>query len=313
MERSRKDFIFGSLGLATAGVLAGCRTTATPPPAAVAGEDMLDLWQRETDQVTADVFEAYLRGEVPATDYVSLTRLEEGFDKVLCEIDAADVSAHPAVWMVYNMGVIVKTRESLFSIDLMHRRAEELAPRLDFALITHNHGDHYRNGFYRKMNGAGKTVISNFLDNYGAADWRKGGRYWEAGGFTRAEKTFRIRDVEIRTSLVDHNNYLIDFTTAFEIRVGDWILYHTGDCGVASKLRTIWGRPDLWVFFPGCGVNVADAERNVRPKQMAFGHLWELGHRTGRLTTSMVRAAQKKAIDAGEKNLTVPLWGERIV
>ena len=307
MERTRKDFIFGSLGLATAGALAGCRTTATPPPAAVEGEAVLDLRQRETDQVTADVFEAYLRGEVPATDYVSLTRLEEGFEKVLREIDTADVSAHPAVWMVYNMGVIVKTRESLFSIDLVHRRAEELAPRLDFALITHNHKDHFREGFYQKMNGAGKTVISNFLDNYGSK--RKG----NVGGFTRAEKTFKIRDVEIRTSLVDHNDYLIDFTTAFEIRVGNWILYHTGDCGVASKLRTTWGRPDLWVFFPGCGVNVADAERNVRPKQMSFGHLWELGHRYGRLTTPMVRAAQKKALDAGTQNLTVPLWGERIV
>ena len=307
MERTRKDFIFGSLGLATAGALAGCRTTATPPPVAVEGEDVLDLWQRETDQVTADVFEAYLQGEVPATDFISLTKLEGGFEKILREIDTADVSAHPAVWMVYNMGVIVKTRESLFSIDLMHRRAEELAPRLDFALITHNHGDHYRNGFYRKMNGTGKTVISNFLDNYGAADWKRD------GGFTRAEKTFKIRDVEIHTSLVDHNDYLIDFTTAFEIRVGGWILYHTGDCGVASKLRTTWGRPDLWVFFPGCGVNVAEAERNVRPKQMSFGHLWELGHRTGRLTTPMIRAARKKAIEAGEQNLTIPLWGERIV
>ena len=314
MERTRKDFIFGSLGLSTAGALAGCRTMATPPPAAVEGEDVLDLWQRETDQVKPEVFEAYMRGDVPASDFISLTRLENGFEKVLREIDTTDVSAHPAVWMVYNMGIIVKTRESLFSIDLVHRRAEELAPRLDFALITHNHSDHYRNGFYRKMDGAGKTVISNFLDNYGAADWRtSGGCWWAAGGFTRAKKTFRIRDVEIRTSLVDHNDYLIDFTTAFEIRVGDWILYHTGDCGVASKLRTTWGRPDLWVFFPGCGVNVAEAERNVRPKQMSFGHLWELGHRAGRLKTPMVRAARKKAIDAGEKNLTVPLWGERIV
>lgn len=307
MERTRKDFIFESLGLAAAGALAGCRTTATPPPAAVADEDVLDRWQRETDQVKPEVFEAYLRGEVLAADYVSLARLEEGFEKVLREIDAADVSAHPAVWMVYNMGVVVKTRESLFSIDLMHRRAEELAPRLDFALITHNHSDHYRNGFYRRMNRAGKTVISNFLDNYGVKDWKN------EGGFTRAKKTFRIRDVEIRTSLVDHNAYLIDFTTAFEIRVGDWLLYHTGDCGVASKLHTTWGRPDLWVFFPGCGIDVAEAERNVRPKQMSFGHLWELGHRYGRLTTPMVRTAQKKALDAGTQNLTVPLWGERIV
>ena len=307
MAETRKDFIIGSLGLAAAAGLAGCRIGAVPPPEPVEGEDALGLWQRETDQVRPGTYEAYMRGEVPASDYVSLRKLEDGFEKVLREIDTADVSAHPAVWMVYNMGVVVKTRESLFSIDLVHRRAEELAPRLDFALITHNHDDHYRPGFYRKLNRARKTVISNFLDNYGVKDWKRD------GGFTRAEKTFKIRDVEIRTSLVDHNTYLIDFTTAFEIRVGNWILYHTGDCGVASKLRTTWGRPDLWVFFPGCGVNVADAERNVRPKQMSFGHLWELGHHSGRLTTPMVRAARKKAIDAGEQNLTVPLWGERIV
>ena len=307
MAETRKDFIIGSLGLAAAAGLAGCRSTAVPSPEPIEGEDVLGLWQRETDQVRPATYEAYMRGEVPASDYVSLRKLEDGFEKVLREIDTADVSAHPAVWMVYNMGVVVKTRESLFSIDLVHRRAEELAPRLDFALITHNHDDHFRPGFYRKMNRARKTVISNFLDNYGVKDWKRD------GGFTRAEKTFRIRDVEIRTSLVDHNTYLIDFTTAFEIRVGNWILYHTGDCGVASKLRTTWGRPDLWVFFPGCGVNVADAERNVRPKQMSFGHLWELGHHSGRLTTPMVRAARKKAIDAGEQNLTVPLWGERIV
>ena len=303
MNRTRKEFIVDSLMLGAAGGLAGCSTLETVPEPA---GDVLDAWQRETDAVTPEIYKAYMGGEIGANGHTSLVRLERGFERILGEIDAADVSAHPAVWLVYNMGVIVKTRESLFSIDLVHRRAEELAPKLDFALITHNHNDHWREGFYRKLDRAGKTVISNFLDNYGVKNWRKD------GGFTRAEKTFRIRDVEIRTSLVDHNNYLIDFTTAFEIKVGDWILYHTGDCGVASKLRTTWGRPDLWVFFPGCGVNVADAERNVRPKQMSFGHLWELGHRSGRLTTPMVRAAREKVLAAGG-TVTVPLWGERVV
>ena len=305
---TRRKFIVDSLMLGSAGTLAGCRTAEVPP---VQEGDVLDAWQRETDEVTPEAYGAYMRGETGTGGLASLIRLERGFDRILSEIDSADVSAHPAVWMVYNMGVIVKTRESLFSIDLVHRRAAELAPRLDFALITHNHADHWREDFYRRMNGAGKTVISNFLDNYGAADWRKGGRYWEAGGYTREEKTFRIRDVEIRTSLVDHNPYLIDFTTAFEIRVGDWILYHTGDCGIASKLRTVWGRPDLWVAFPGCGVDIADGERRVRPKLMAMGHLWELGHRSGRLTTPMVRAAREKVRTEGG-SVTIPLWGERI-
>ena len=271
----------------------------------VGGEkDVLDRWQAETDLVRPESYLSYLR-DGDTRGFASLEKLEAGFQKVMEEVKTCPVTGVPAVWHVYNMGYVVKTRESLFSIDLVHRRSCEFAPLLDFALITHNHDDHYRPDFYRAMDGAKKTVVSNFLDNYGA------GR--GAGGYTRAERTFRLKDVEIRTSLVDHNAYLVDFTTAFEIRVGDWILYHTGDCGVASKLRTTWGSPDLWVFFPGCGVNVADAERNVRPKQMSFGHLWELGHRTGRLTTPMVRAARKKALDAGTQNLTVPLWGERIV
>ena len=173
------------------------------------------------------------------------------------------------------MGYIVKTREALFSIDLNHRRGTELAPLLDFALITHNHDDHWRQDFYRAMDGAGKTVVSNFLDNYGVRNWKKD------GGYTRAVKTFKIKDVEIRTSLIDHNDYLIDFTTAFEIRVGDFILYHTGDSGRGTepKLGTVWGKPDLWLFFPGCGIDVSKAVPVVQPKRIVFGHIWELGHK----------------------------------
>ena len=268
--------------------------------------EILDDWQRQTDRVSADAFNRYfLDGKTRGL--TSLRRLERAFDKVVSEIGETKPEAVPSVWSVYNMGYVVKTRESLFSIDLHHRRAAELAPLLDFALITHNHSDHWREGFYRAMNGAGKTVISNFLDNYGVGDWRT------QGGFTRAEKTFRIKDVEIRTTLVDHNNYLLDFTTAFEIRVGDWTLYHTGDCGRGSegKLGTAWGRPDLWLFFPGCGINVADAMRRVNPRRVVFGHLWELGHKTGRLTSPMIRSALAAARGVGV-DASFALWGERI-
>jgi len=283
--------------------LAGCMTT---PKAEIVDTRDLDVWQRETDLVTPDIYYRYFRGEQDLAAYASLVKLESGFAKVLSEIDAADVSAHPAVWMVYNMGVVVKTKESLFAIDLMHRRATELAPKLDFALVTHYHGDHYHAGLYRAMDGAGKTVISNFLCNYGPQDSSA------KGGYTRAEKVFKIKDVEVRTSLTDHNDYLVDFTTAFEIRVGDWRMYHSGDCSNVAKLNPVWGRPDLWVVFPGCGIDIAAGERKLRPRQMSFGHLWELGHDSGRLTTPMVRDAREKVLSAGG-NVTVPLWGERIV
>ena len=269
----------------------------------------IDRWQRETDLVTPAIFKAYF-ADGDTRGLKTLEKLEDAFAKTFGELQETQVGDVPAVWSVYNMGYVVKTREALFSIDLVHRRALELAPLLDFALITHNHDDHYRPEFYRALNKSGKTVVSNFLDNYGTRDWARD------GGFTQAEKTFRLKDVEIRTSLVDHNGYLIDFTTAFEIRVGDWLLYHSGDCGVSSKLRTTWGRPDLWLFFPGCGVNVADAMKRIGAKRTAFGHLWELGHQTGewkgRLSAPIIRSALAKARSAGFEP-EVPAWGTRIV
>jgi hypothetical protein len=289
----RRSFISGVLGAAA----------SAPLHAAGGSDDVLDVWQRDTDLVSADIYMKYLRdGDTRAL--TSLEKLELAFGKVMRGVKETEVKDVPAVWSLYNMGYIVKTKEAVFSIDLVHRRAVEFAPLLDFALITHNHGDHCQADLYRAMDGAGKTVISNFLDNYGVENWRAD------GGFTRAEKVFRIKDVEIRTSLVDHNAYLVDFTTAFEIRVGGWRAYHTGDCGAAGKLGTVWGRPDLWMFFPGCGIDVAAAVDKVNPRRVVFGHLWELAHQKGRLTAPLVRRALKSA--AACRDVSVALWGDRI-
>ena len=270
-------------------------------------EAILEAWQQETDLATPEQYNAYwIDGDTRGAG--SLEKLEAAFEKIMREADALEVGDVPAVWSVYNMGYLVKTREAFFSIDLVHRRAAEIAPLLDFALVTHNHNDHWRQDFYMAMNGSGKTVISNFLDNYGVADWRAD------GGFTRAERHFKIRDVEIRTSLIDHNEYLVDFTTAFEIKVGDFILYHTGDSGrgTEEKLGTVMGRPDLWLFFPGCGIDVARAVEIVNPKRVVFGHLWELGHKTGRLTAPLIRSALCAARGKGA-DVSFALWGDRII
>ena len=298
-----------------AGAFAGCASNRTeevtrPHAFVTDGENCtLDQWQSETELATAEQYHKYMQ-DGDTRGLVSFERLESAFEKVFHEAKEKTVVASdiPAVWSVYNMGYIVKTRESLFSIDLTHRRAKEFAPFLDFALITHNHDDHWRCDFYEAMNGAGKTVISNFLDNYGVRDWRRN------GGYIRGVKTFKIKDVEVRTSLIDHNDYLIDYTTAFEIKTGEFRLYHTGDSGVGTepKLNTVWGRPDLWFLFPGCGINVAEAVQRINPKRVVFGHLWELGHKTGRLTAPLIRQGLNSARSACS-DVSFALWGERIV
>ena len=265
--------------------------------------------QAEIDKVTPQDFKAYLDGEwdwFGLTRKAVLQRLDDAFDKVLSEVKSTVVADKPAVWLVYNMGVIVKTKEACFSIDLKHRRAPEIASLLDFALITHNHGDHFTEEFYRAMNGAGKTVISNFKDNYGTKDWKRD------GGYTRAVKTFRVKDVEIRTSLTDHNGYLVDFTTAFEVHVGKCTIYHSGDCSNVAKLNPT-RRPDLWIVHPYCGMKAESGVEKMKPQLTVMAHLNELGHARDRWRWTWADGlkAKVRAEEAGGAAI-VPVWGERI-
>ena len=303
---TRREMIGGAMAAAAVGVIPGIARAEGDE------ENFLDAWQTETDKVKPAQYREYFRTGQNRDGLVSLDRLDRGFARVLREIPETKVGDVPAVWLVYNMGVVVKTRESLFSIDLVHRRATELAPQLDFALISHNHDDHYSQDFYRAMNGAGKTVVNNFIDNYGAADWRKGGMYWKDGGYIRGVKVFHLKDVEIRTSLTDHNQYLVDYTTAFEIRVGGWRMLHSGDCSNVGKLNPVWGRPDLWIQMPGCGCDNVAGEKKLRPKLTAFCHVNEMGHGPGRVTADFLRPRLAKVRAAGG-TVIIPRWGDRIV
>ena len=192
---ARREFLKGAAAFA-----------AMPPFAALAGgmssgvldasvsfnrsekcrDELIDSWNAATGLVKPKDYFSYMR-DGDTRGLKALAALEHSFDKVMREAKETVVKGDaPAVWSVYNMGYVVKTRESLFSIDLVHRRAPELAKMLDFALITHNHNDHWRQEFYRVMDGAGKTVVSNFLDNYGVKNWRRD------GGYTRAKRAFKI-------------------------------------------------------------------------------------------------------------------------
>lgn len=263
--------------------------------------------QREIDDVTPQDYLSYMNGEGPAAAQPALARLDRVFDAVLSEVRETVVVERPAVWFVYNMGVVVKTPQAVFSIDLVHRHAQKIAPLLDFALITHNHRDHFTEAFYRAMDGAGKTVVSNFKDNYGAKPWN------ERGGYARAAKVFHLKDVEIRASLTDHNPYLVDFTTAFEIHVGRHVLYHTGDCCAVTKLNPT-RRPDLWLVHPYCGLDVADGVRKFRPVQTAMLHLNEFSHPRDkwRWTYEDGLRAKRDAENAGGEAF-VPVGGDRLV
>ena len=278
------------------------------------GADELALRQSEIDAVTPEDYAAYLKSGRDLADIMRcfpvFGRLETAFEKVFREATATVVPAggRPAVWYVYNMGLVVKTARSMFSIDLNHRRAEEFAPFLDFALITHNHGDHYTEGFKVAMDRREhKPVVNNFFDNYGIIDRGQ-------GGYTRARsKKFVFGDVTVVTGICDHNNYLKSYTTTFEVRIGDFTIFHSGDCCSHSRLK-VSRPPDLWVLHPYCGMDAAKAcVEAIHPKTAVVAHLQELGHPRGRFRWTFEDGLRVKTkIEAAGFAAVMPMWGDRL-
>ncbi len=273
-------------------------------------------FQKDVDDIPAPDYEAFRAAGPDMADdarlaayaaHPGLRRYDEAFDKVFAEVQATPVTGLPAVWLVYNMGLVVKTPKTTFAIDLAHRQGVRMAPLLDFALVTHNHIDHVDLAFLAAMDRAGKTVVSNFLCNYGAM---RGGKM--PGGYTRRKKVFKIGDVSIRTALSDHNGYLVDFTTTFEISVGDWTLYHTGDSSNLARLNPK-REPDLWIVHPRCGLDAAAAAAKFHPRRTVVAHLCELSHPPDKWRWTIPDGqADAARLEAAGFEAVVPLWGERL-
>lgn len=307
--------IAGATGLLPSG---GSCAADAPQPAAVvkasfdpdAGRDVL---QREINAVPVAVCGSYLRdeaaGRAACAKYPALARLDAALPRVMEEVRTAVVEDRPAVWLVYNMGVVVKTRKALFTIDLCHPRAREYAKEFDFAVVTHNHLDHYTQKFYNEMNSRlHRTVVSNFMDNYGAV-FHKG-----VGGFARGERTFRIKDVVVRTYQSDHNEFLRGFTMPVEIECGEYTIFHVGDTANVAELKPT-RPPDLWIHHCLCKRHITGAgAAHLKPKLTVVAHLHEMCHPSGgsRWTFADGDTAKGESEKAGVPAV-VPFWGERIV
>jgi L-ascorbate metabolism protein UlaG (beta-lactamase superfamily) len=299
--------IIGGMGASVVVTAAGCSTFD--------GGSDLAQWQKEIDEVTPDEYFAYLEGRGERR-FAALDRLDKAFGKVLEEVKSTTVQDRPALWLVYNMGIIVKTRETLFSVDLCHRRANEIAPLLDFALITHNHNDHYTRRFYDTMDRRlRKTVVNNFDCNYGAraTPYQKGTLKSFGGGYTRGGKIFNFRDVEIRTYVSDHNPYLIGYTMPFEIFAGGFTIFHSGDSARADQLNPS-RTPDLWIVHPRVGLMVDEGVRRFSPKTTVIAHLNEFTHPADKWRWKWEDGFVEKArVESAGGRAIVPVWGERIV
>ena len=313
MELGRRDFL-KKTSLAAMAVVGGIK-------AAEGGE--IDALQRELDAIPGREFQKFrdfgpsLAAEERDALYAKwpvLRRYDDAFLKVMREIEEAEVTERPAVWYVYNMGVIVKTPKSLFSIDLSHRLSTMLADKFDFVIITHNHFDHYTEKLYQAMNSRHKTVIQNFLDNYGACLRVKGG----LGGFSRGECRYKIKDVAIHTYETNHNHLLKGFVMSVEVHGGEYTILHVGDTFNTGDLKPE-RTPDLFIHHAWCwgpSNQTMDGIKAFHPKCVVIAHHCELGHnrKTGGGAVTLASAYARKAkVEAAGTHAIAPFWGDRIV
>lgn len=312
---SRRTFV-GGLG-------AAC---ATGLHAAAPRQDQTDdraLIQKEIDAIKPDDFKAYIRNGTSLSDadckkayerWPVLRRYDDAFRNVVKAARATVVTGDtPAVWYVYNMGLIVKTREALFSMDLSHRLAPTFADELDFAIVSHSHSDHHTPEFYNAMNSRHKTVVSNFADNYGACFHKV------QGGFSRGECTYKLKDVTVHTYQSDHNTFLRGFVMPAEVSTRSYTILNSGDTFNTQDLRPK-RTPDMWVHHAYCWYDkegLGETVRGVRafrPRLAVVAHHQELAHAKGysRWTFEQADLRKKQAEKEGVKAI-VPFWGDRLV
>ncbi len=227
---------------------------------------------------------------------------EKSFDKIVSELKTACPKNNETIfWHVYNMGYIVKTQSSCFSIDLSHRRGDELEPFLDFALVTHNHNDHYTLPFLKKMAAAGKNIYSNF--------------YPSPGYSKLSENRIHNNGITLYSYESDHNSMLRKFMMPFEIILDNCILFTGGDSCNAEQLYHHAPCIDYFIVHPYVGLDtVTAAKKTLQPRVTLISHLMEFGHAIDKWRWSFQDGinAVRKLEDAG-CTAWMPLCGEKIV
>ncbi|WP_147383944.1 MBL fold metallo-hydrolase [Maribellus luteus] len=280
--------------------------------------ERLELWDKfevYSDNLEKTTFKEYLNK--PEDEAVSMEDTipmlyfyREAFDKVLDEVKNTKVNyGNTSVWMLYNMGFVVKTPSGCFGIDIDHRLAEKLEPYLDFLCITHNHGDHYNNKLIEAMNMNGKPVLSNF---------HKGSREY----VSTTPTTYRIGNFSIRTDISDHlaNPDFPDFVTVFRIEGGEdsgnFSMLHCGDSGfnpnhftnvegAVSMLVMRWGAPRENNIL-GAG------EGQVIPDCAVLSHLIELRHDPYPRGQASITKTLEHLPNVKCNNTILPFWGETL-
>lgn len=291
---------------------------ATSPMNADMTARKLALSQIQTyaDQCSADYFKSYLSGSDAVMS--TMERYEDifiaynaAFEKVLSEVKSTVVpNGTVAIWLLYNMGYVVKTPSGCFGVDICNIHAEELAPYIDFLCVTHNHSDHYSTPLMNAMYDLEKPVLSNFFEP------KKKYEYLS----TQTGKEYTIGKFAIHTCITDHNNAALkNFVTTFQIDcgsdTGNFVFMHVGDSNYNAEQYTI--TKDIDLFIPRYAVN-ALTENNVigvitEPKYVLLSHILELSHAGVDESRWSIELGLARASKINCLKTYMPFWGEKMM
>ena len=223
------------------------------------------------------------------------------------------------IWLLYNMGYIIKTPSGCFGIDISHRWAEEFAPYLDFLCVTHKHSDHSSNNLIQAMYDLDKPVLSNYLQPVASYPF-----------YSKKSEEYTIGNFKIRTCITNHNEAsLKNFVTVFYIDCGDdaggLTLIHTGDSNFKPvQYADITDANDVNhhvnVLIPRYAPNaltendiIGTGTGQVTPDYVLLSHVLELSHADEEDSRWTVQSAWERASKINCQQTYVPMWGEKLV
>lgn len=277
-------------------------------------QEAFDVVQGYADLCSSTYFGNYLKSLDEAAANMEkydpiLTCYRLSFDRVLEEVKSTRVeSGTTVIWMLYNMGYVVKTSKGCFGVDICHRHAKELEPYLDFLCITHNHSDHYSTPLIEKMVERGKPVISNYL--------KKGEGYPYT---TTGKSTFTLSGYTITTNITDHNTTLTNFVTTFQVDCGseggNLVLMHSGDSNYKASQYSIVKPVDIFIarYAPNALTENNVIGSVVTPKYVFLSHILELAHAGVDESRWPIAMGLERASKINCDHTILPFWGEKLV
>lgn len=272
--------------------------------------------QNLADNCSALTFSDYLNATTAVKNSLQkshpiLDGYDYAFDKVLSGVkNDIPETGEVLIWHLYNMGYVFKTTKGAFAIDIFHRRAEELAPYIDFYGITHKHEDHKSEALASKMSSLGKPVITNFI--IGGCDIKY---------ISEKQADYTVGAFNIHTFITNHNNSSTNVpVTVFKIKCGDGaddaIIIHSGDSNFRPEQFSTVKDTKVDIYIPRYAQTDGDENQIIgkvfNPKYVLLSHILELSHKDVSSSRWPLNYGLSRAASLDCTNTYMPFWGDKM-